>query len=104
MTSVLLKYTDGASDAQKQAWRDGVAGLIKTIPQIKEIHMGNKVKHFMNQGWDDAAVITFANAADAAIYTDAKSHREYQAATKEQTGDKLIFDFEGESLSQLTAL
>ncbi|KAI5119206.1 hypothetical protein M0805_004461 [Coniferiporia weirii] len=89
---VLIKYIAGATPAQKQAWKDGITALATTIPQIRELLSGEKVPHVKDGGWDDGVIMKFDNEDDLATYSNATPHREYQSATAEQTGDKLIFD------------
>ncbi|KAH8114347.1 hypothetical protein DFH11DRAFT_1877657 [Phellopilus nigrolimitatus] len=89
---VLIKYIAGATQSQKQAWKDGITALSSTIPQIKEILSGQKLSHVKDGGWNDGVIMKFDNEDDLKVYVDATPHKDYQRATAEQTADKLIFD------------
>ncbi|KAL5482557.1 hypothetical protein ACEPAI_9151 [Sanghuangporus weigelae] len=89
---VLIKFTQTATSAQKRAWKDGITALKSSIPQIQELLSGTKLPHVRDGGWDDGVIMTFKDEEDLKAYAEATPHREYQAATAEQTADKLIFD------------
>ncbi|TDL17850.1 hypothetical protein BD410DRAFT_729329 [Rickenella mellea] len=94
MNIVLVKFTEGATSAQKEDWKRRISFLPSAIPEIKSLVCGKKIAHARDQGWDDGVILTFDNIYDMHTYSDATAHKEYQQATAEQTADKLIFDIE----------
>ena len=58
ISKVLVKFTAGATQSQKQAWKEGITGLKSTIPQVKELLSGEKLPHVKDGGYDDGNATT----------------------------------------------
>jgi hypothetical protein len=76
---VLFRWTDEATEEQKKAVAERLAGLPGAIPEIKAYHFG--VDAGINEGNHDFVVV--ADFADRASYLTYRDHPVHRAAVDE---------------------
>lgn len=74
---VAIRWADGVTPPQKQAFRDAFDGL-RAIPELLHLTWGDDAGHFAGN-FDFVAVMDFADFASARIYVAHPLHQAYIA-------------------------
>ncbi|KAF8120584.1 hypothetical protein EV363DRAFT_1369257 [Boletus edulis] len=89
---VLLKFKRGVTPADVEKVRSSLHALPSQIPAISSVVAGKKIKHPMDQDFDEGVIFVFKDEAALKDYKPHKAHRDYQEYTAPYIEDKLIFD------------
>ena len=90
---VAIRWKEGATPAEKQAFRDALEGL-RAIPELLALTWGDDAGHFEGN-FDLVAVMDFADFASARVYVEHPVHQAYiRDHASQVTGERVIVQHE----------
>jgi len=93
----LFKYKADIVPADVEKVREALRSLPSLVPSIVELKAGKKIKHPLDQDFDDGVILVLKDEdALKDFISTVKTNSEYQASMKPYIQDMLIFDIQVE--------